>query len=590
MTEVPQRNDTAPFAALRAVLVALFRAHRLELACGFCALLAVDVLQLLVPRFVKAAIDGLTAAGAGGQEPALGRLALWICLIALTVGVLRFVWRLLILGFSRILETRLRDRLFDHLLQMDRPFYERWTVGDLMAHATNDLSTIQLAGGMGMVAAVDALVMSLAALAFMCAISVKLTLLSLLPMPLLIISTRVLSARLHQRFNLVQERFSLLTEFARATLVAIRMIKACTQERFQERRFDALGRDYVRSNLKVAMVQGLLFPIATLTGNIGMLLVLYFGGQLVIRGEIGIGSFVAFVSYLTMLVWPMMAVGWVADLAQRGRTSLRRIALLMGQRAEVETGETAATSVGEGPVRYECRSLCFTYPGSERPVLHDLSLDIGPGLLGLTGRTGSGKSTLCKLLLRMYPVADGQLLFRGKDVNTLSQAAVREQIAYVGQETVIFSGTIAENIAFGRPEAGMEEIIAAARAAAIDREIRQFADGYQEVLGERGVRLSGGQRQRLALARALLCDRPMLVLDDALSALDVETEQEVMRGLLARIHDKTVIMVSQRVNVLNLADRIVLLDEGRITAQGRHHDLLAAPLYRSMVEKQRVFP
>jgi ATP-binding cassette subfamily B protein len=576
--------QTIAIGSLLAIIRPIFRRHWLRLAGGFVALVAVDFLQLIIPRFVKSAVDGL----AGGTATAEGlvRLSLAVCLVAVLVAGLRFIWRYLIIGFSRILERKLRERLFDHILRMDQPFFERWTIGDLMAHASNDLGTVQMACGMGLVAAVDALVMSTAALGFMIAISPKLTLIALLPMPVLIVCTRILSGRLHHRFNLVQEQFSLLTEFARATLVSIRLIKAYTLERFQQGRFNDLGQAYVRSNLRVATIQGLLFPIATLVGNVGMLLLLYHGGVLVIEQQITIGSFVAFVSYLYMLIWPMMAVGWVANLVQRGITSLRRIHRVLDQQPVVCVGPTITLPVGTDH-RYLCRRLSFRYDGAGRAALEDIDLEIGPGLLGMTGRTGSGKSTLCKLLLRMYPVADGLLFFQGIDVNRLSQADIRERIAYVGQEPVVFAETVAANIAFGKPGATLAEIEAAARAAAIDEDIRSFGLGYDAVIGERGVKLSGGQRQRLALARALLCDRPVLIIDDALSAIDVETEQQVLRGILSRMEGKTVLLISHRVNVLRHADRIVLLDQGRIVDQGTHEHLLNHPFYRIMVEKQQ---
>ena len=578
---VPEQQ--ASIRTLLGVVVPVFRRHWLRLLGGFIALVVVDFLQLIIPRFVKTAVDSLSTQSA--SPGFLLRLSLTIFLVAVLVAVLRFSWRYLIIGFSRILEKKLRDRFFDHILRMDQPFFERFTIGDLMAHASNDLATVQMACGMGLVAFVDALVMSSAALGFMMAISVKLTLIALLPMPVLIVCTRMLSGRLHHRFNLVQEQFSLLTEFARATLVSVRLIKAYTLERFQEDRFRNLGEDYVRSNLKVAAIQGLLFPIATLVGNVGMLLLLYYGGILVISHQISIGSFVAFVSYLYMLIWPMMAVGWVANLFQRGLTSLRRLHRVLDQQPVVVVGPTRPVPVKK-QYTYGCRNLSFRYQGAGQNALEAVNLEIGPGLVGMSGRTGSGKSTLCKLLLRMYPVADGMLFFQGMDVNSLSQADIRKNIAYVGQEPVVFADTIAANIAFGRPDADMRAIEAAARAAAIDGDIQSFADGYQSVIGERGVKLSGGQRQRLALARALLCDRPLLIIDDALSAIDVETEQQVLRGILSRLAGKSVLLISHRVNVLRHADRIVLLDEGRIVDQGQHRDLLANPFYRIMVEKQ----
>ena len=580
-TAEPSRDADA--RTLMGLVAPIFRAHWPRLLVGFLALVAVDFLQLIIPRFVKSAVDSLSSGTA--TSASLLKISGAVCLVAVIVALLRFVWRYLIIGFSRILEKRLRDRLFDHILTMDRPFFERWTTGDLMAHSSNDLSVIQMACGMGLVATVDAVVMSAAAVGFMLVIDVRLTVIALLPMPLLVVCTRILSGRLHHRFNLVQEQFSLLTEFARATLTSIRLIKAYGLERFQEDRFRRMGEDYVRGNLRVAAVQGLLFPVSTLVGNAGMLLVLYYGGTLVIEGGITIGSFVAFVSYLYMLIWPMMAVGWVTNLFQRGLTSLSRVHRLLTVRPMALSGPPLP--LPEGETSYRCQGLDFTFPAGDRPALTNIELTIGPGLTGLTGRTGSGKSTLCQLLLRLYPVPDGRLFFRGVDVNRLEQAAVRQQIGYVGQEPVLFADTIARNIAFGNPEASPDQIEAAARAAAIDEDIRGFVGGYGAIIGERGVKLSGGQRQRLALARALLCDRPMLIIDDALSAIDVETEQQVLRGILAAIQGKTVLIVSHRINVLRHCDRIVLLDEGRIVAQGGHQDLLANPFYQAMAEKQQ---
>ena len=583
-TSGKEASKVAKVGALWAIVAPIFRAHWLRLVFGLATLIAVDFLQLLIPRLVQQAVDALAAGTA--TTALLGRIAGIIFLFALSMAVLRFVWRYMIIGFSRLLERNLRNRLFDHILRMDQPFFERRTTGDLMAHASNDLSVIQMAFGMGVVAAVDALVMSLAALGFMLAIDVRLTLIVLLPMPILIFCTKKLSGMLHNRFNLVQEQFSLLTEFARATLVSIRLIKAYTLEGFQTRQFEQLGNDYVKSNLRVARVQGLLAPTSTLVGSVGMLLLLYFGGVFVIEERITIGAFVAFVSYLTMLIWPMMAVGWVANIAQRGITSLRRVHTVLATEPSVESGKGRSLAPAES-VSYSCRNLEFTYEGARQPALSAIDLEIVPGLLGLTGRTGSGKSTLCKLLLRMYPLAPGMLYFQEEDVNTLAQAFIRSQIAYASQESFLFADSIAANIALGRPEASMEEIRAAARLAAIDDEIIAFSGGYEAAIGERGVKLSGGQKQRIALARAFLCQRPMLIIDDGLSAVDVETEQEIIHNLKKHHTKSSILLVSHRVNVLRHCDRIVVLDEGRISGSGSHDSLLEHEFYRIMVEKQR---
>lgn len=586
-TETATPQEKARLGALWAIVAPIFRKHWLRLLFGLATLIAVDFLQLLIPKLVQQAVDALAAGTA--TSALLGRIAGIILFFALSMAALRFVWRYMIIGFSRILERSLRNRLFDHLLRMDQPFFERRTTGDLMAHASNDLSVIQMAFGMGVVAAVDAFVMSLAALGFMLAIDVRLTLIVLLPMPVLIFCTKKLSGMLHNRFNVVQEQFSLLTEFARATLVSIRLIKAYSLEEFQTRHFERLGNDYVASNLRVARVQGLLAPTSTLVGSVGMLLLLYYGGVFVIEEQISIGSFVAFVSYLTMLIWPMMAVGWVANIAQRGITSLRRVHSVLATKPSVDGGESGSRRIlpQVDRVSYSCRDLHFTYEGLHQPALSGIDLDLGPGLTGLTGRTGSGKSTLCKLLLRMYPVAPGMLFFQDEDVTTLDQAFIRKHIAYVSQETFLFADSIAANIALGRPDASMEEIRAAAALAAIDDEIIAFSGGYEAAIGERGVKLSGGQKQRIALARAFLCRRPMLIIDDGLSAVDVETEQEIIRNLKNHQISSTILLVSHRVNVLRHCDRIVVLDEGRISGSGSHQDLLEHGFYRIMVEKQR---
>jgi len=577
-------GQTAVSGRPLALLGPFFRQHRYQLATGFAALLGVDALQLCVPRLLKRGVD-LLAVGRGSARDLL-LVSLAILAIGIGVTVLRFVWRTRIIGFSRRLEHGLRIRLIHHILGLDRPFFDRHSTGDIMAHAANDLSAVQMACGMGMVAAVDALVMSLAAITFMLLIDVRLTLIALAPMPLLALCARMLTRRLHRNFDKVQAQFSLLTEFARTTLVSIRLIKAYTQEALQKGSFDRLGREYVRRNLGVAVIQGLLFPVATMVGNTGMLLVLLFGGRLVISGTISMGDFVAFVTYLHMLVWPMMAVGWVANLAQRGLTSLGRIRLLLAARPVLENSATEEPPKQPRPV-FHCQGLSFTYRETSHPALEQVDLRLYPGITGLTGPTGSGKSTLCKLLTRQYPVDPGMLFLDGRDVNQLPLHWVRRQIAYVSQDPVLLSWTIGENIRLGAPEATDAEVEEAARLAALHEDILQFPEGYDTRLGERGVNLSGGQKQRLALARALVCRRPILILDDGLSALDVETEEEIFRNLRARLEGRTVLLVSHRLKVLQLAASIVILEQGRVTDRGQHGELLARnAFYRAVARRQ----
>jgi len=562
----------------------VFSRNRSRLVLGFASLIGVDFLQLIIPRLLKHAVDSLSAGTATHQK--LISVSFLIILVAVGAAILRFCWRYLIIGFSRLLELDLRKRIFSHVLTMDRSFFDRRTTGEIMAHSSNDLQSVQMACGIGLVSAVDALVMSCAAIGFMVHINLRLTVIALLPMPLLAVCTKYLTGRLHSRFTIVQEQFAVMTEFVRSTLVSIRLIKAYTMEGLQIKNFDRLGRKYVRSNIRVAVINGLLFPVAALVGNLGMLLVLYFGGRLVISEIITLGDFVAFVTYLYMLIWPMMAIGWVANLAQRGMTSLGRISDLISTAPLLPEKKRTGIIRQNAPV-FVLHDLSFTYPAGTHPAISRVSLCFSPRVYGLTGRTGGGKSTLCKILVRMYPVEDGSLFYRGCDVNTLPLDDIRSQIAYVGQEAVLFSESVADNIAFGRKGATMDEIISAAKSASIHEDVLQFPRGYETRIGERGVKLSGGQKQRLALARALLSDRPVLIIDDALAALDVETEHEVLSAIRRVSGDKLLLIVSQRIKILSETDEIIILEEGRIAARGVHNDLLdCSEFYSIMNEKQ----
>jgi ATP-binding cassette subfamily B protein len=549
-----------------------FRRYGLRLAGGVAALLGVDFLQLWIPRFIKRAVDELERGSATGAG--LAHYAGIILLIAGGIAVCRFAWRYLVIGFSRLLERDLRDRLFSHLLTLDRVFFQRHTTGEVMALTTNDLSAVQLACGMGLIAFVDAVVMSLAALAFMAYIHPMLTLIAVSPMPVLVVATRLLSAKVHKRFKKVQEQFEKLTEFARSTLNTIGLIKAYTQEGTQAEHFGRMGRDYVRDNVRLAVVQGILSPFSGLIANCCLLLVLFFGGRLTIASVITVGDFAAFISYLFMLTWPMMALGWVANLFQRGATSLGRIDRILQERPVLaDRAEAFSPPRITGRIRLE--HLTFVYPGQSVPALSDISLDISPGILGVVGRSGSGKSTLCHILARLYPVADATFFLDGRDVNALPLAAVRSNVAYVPQETTLFSETIQFNITLGRADASQAEMEAAARAAAVHEEIMALPEGYQTRVGERGVKLSGGQRQRIALARALLLDRPVLIIDDGLSAVDMETEHAIIRSMASHLRGRTCIIVSHRVAPLVDASEILVMEQGRVAARGDHARLLA---------------
>ncbi len=557
------------------------RRFRRQLLWGFTCLAAAHLLQLTIPRYLKTGVDELAQGAATGQR--LAFLGGCILLTAAGTGILRYSWRVLLIGFSRHLETELRDRLTAHVLRMDQAFFDRRSPGDIMAHASNDLGAVQMAFGMGLAAAADAAVMSVAAVLFMAHISPSLTLTAALPLPVLAVVSWLLSRELHRRFDRVQAQFGLLTEFARNTLVSIRMIKSCTREEQQLREFDRLGQDYAALNIRTAFIQGLLLPAAMLTGSVAALLVLRSGGGMVISGTISLGDFVAFISYFAMLSPPLAAVGWAVGMIRRGLTSLARTARLLAE-ASVLTASLRRDAACPAQILQSCprislRQLSFFYPGSVSPTLVGINLEVSPGLLGITGRTGSGKSTLCRILLRQYPTADGSYFFAGHDVNCLDPALVREHISYAGRESPLFSGTAAENISLARPDATIEEIMEAAHLAAVHEEIMAMPEGYRTRLGEKGLRLSGGQRQRIAIARALLADRPVLVIDDALSALDAETGAEVFAAVRARQRGRSLILVSHHLPLLACADHVLILEQGRIADQGSHAELLARSAY-----------
>lgn len=578
-------ENRSSWGAIR-LIVPYFRRYALRLGVGFFTLIAVDFMQLWIPRIIKLAVDALQQ---GSATPSgLLTHAAAIALLAVLIAAMRYAWRTLLLGFSRLLEADLRNRLFSHILTLDKTFFQRRSTGDLMALATNDLSAVQLAGGMGLVAAVDAVFMGLAALAFMVYIHPTLTLIAIAPMPLLALLTRFLSARLHLRFKKVQEQFSLMTEFVRSTFSSIRLIKSNNQETPQSERFNRLGETYVQDNLRLAAVYGTLFPVSGLVSNASMLLVLFFGGRMTVHGVITAGDFVAFISYLHLITWPMMALGWVADLFQRGVTSLGRLQSLFHEEPYLKDFLGVTTlPIQKGGIC--ARNLSFGYPGQQRSLaLREIDLDVSPGtFLGIVGRTGSGKTTLCHLLARFYPVEDHTLLFDGQDVNTLPLHAVRGAISYVPQEVFLFSETIAFNITMGKPDAVREEMEAVARAAAIHDEIMSMKDGYETRIGERGVKLSGGQRQRLAIARALLLDRPIIIIDDGLSAVDMETEHTIVRSIASYLKGHTCIIVSHRVAPLADANQIVVMEGGRIVERGTHEQLLKQSRFYATIYRQQ---
>lgn len=569
------------------ILLPYFRRNLGILAIGVSSLLIVDLLQLFIPRVIKLAVDDLTRYQATSAR--LLSYAGMVLALALGIVVFRFVWRRCLFGHSRQVEEALRNRLFAHLQTLSFSYFDRANTGDLMAHATNDVQAVQLAAGMGLVALTDTLVLGTAAIGFMLYINPSLTLIALLPMPFIALFARTISKIFYERFQKVQASFSQLTERARENLAGIRTIKAYTQETAEIKRFDQTGRNYIAANLRMVKISGMFSPMSLIFTNLSMALVLVIGGKLTILNTISVGDFVAFNSYLLLLTWPMMALGWMINLFQRGSASLGRIQAILDTPSEAaEILEVPKKSLTQGDI--ESRSLTFTYPDSNLPALEDIHLSIKPGqLVGIVGRTGAGKSTLCQLLPRLYDTPPGQLYLEGEDIHRWPLDELRRAIAVVPQDPFIFADTVRANICFGNPDASTDEMIKAAEAAHLLDEILALPHQFDTILGERGVTLSGGQKQRLTLARALILSTPLLILDDCFSSVDLETELAILANLRHYLKARTTLIASHRLEAMRAADMIFVLEWGRLREQGNHDQLLAQKgIYAALYHRQKL--
>jgi ATP-binding cassette subfamily B protein len=569
------------------ILSPYFRRNLRNLSIGIIALLVVDILQLLIPRVIKLAVDDLTRYEASSVN--LLTYSGMVLGLALSIVAFRFVWRRCLFGHSRLVEEALRNRLFAHLQTLSFPYFDRTDTGDLMAHATNDIQAVQLATGMGLVALTDTIVLGTAAVGFMLYIHPTLTLVALLPMPFIALFTRIISRTFYERFRSVQASFAQLTARARENLAGIRTIKAYTQEISETSRFDRTGREYIAENLRMVKIGGLFSPMSLLFTNLSMALVLVIGGRLTILNTISTGDFVAFNSYLLLLTWPMMALGWMVNLFQRGSASLGRIQAILNTTPDVLDGpEVEKKAPARGAI--ESRGLTFAYPDSGSPVLKDVYLSIKPGqLVGIVGRTGAGKSTLCQLFPRLYEVPPGQLYLDGEEIHRWPLAQVRQAIAYVPQDPFVFADTVRANICFGKPNAGTNEMIKAAEAAHLLEEIQALPHQFETILGERGVTLSGGQKQRLTLARSLVLSTPLLILDDCFSSVDLETELAILTSLKRYFRGRTTLVASHRLETMRAADMIFVLHEGQLLERGSHDQLLTQKgLYATLYRRQKL--
>ena len=550
-----------------------FWQNRWHFFIGLCALLIVDILQLFIPRVVKHAIDDLAAGGISSSH--LVVYAWTILALAFGIGGFRYVWRFYLLGASRRIEKSLRDRFFQHLQTLSFSYFARTKVGDLMAHATNDIEAVRMSIGLGLVFFVDTLILGILTIVFMIYIHPLLTLYAILPMPLITIVTLFFSRLIHQRFEALQKTFSSLTERVRESISGIRVVKAYGLEEREREKLGRLSMDYVQKAIHVTKIWGMFFPLLLFLSNFSLVIVLYRGGRLAIFQSISTGDFVAFMSYLGILAWPMMALGWAVNMIQRGSASLDRLNRILSEVPEIQDlpGDKGLIPLTG---KMEIKGLTFSTGNGGRPVLKGIDLTIPEGeRLVLAGRTGSGKTTLCHLLVRVLESPEGTIFFNGLEIHGIPLKSLRGSIGYVPQDTFLFSDTIRGNIAFGRQGATEQEIERAARIAQIWEDIMEFPEGLNTPVGEKGITLSGGQRQRVAIARAILMDPPLFILDDALSSVDIHTEERILEGLEGFLKGKTSILVTHRIAPLRKADRIVVLEEGRIAEMGTHGTLLS---------------
>ena len=547
-------------------------AYRREILIGIASLLVTDALTMVVPWIIKLVIDTLPRKPPG---TVLIQYAGALMLTALGLGLARYGWRRYLFGPSRKMEVDIQNRLFEHFLTLDRTWFERQKIGDLMSRATNDLRAVKDFLGLGLLIFIDAVAVIVASIALMLYISVPLTLVCLVPLPLVSLIFFGFIRKISERHQAIQENLSRISAQVQENLAGIRVLHAFVQEENEKRKFDALNREHIRRNLSLARLFGLFTPSLVFTLGVASMICLWMGGRAVIAGEITLGSFVAFNGYLLLLSWPMMAIGYIINLTQKGLTAMGRLQEIFRSRSSLSS-PSGVPAAFELQGKLEFRNVGFRYPQAPGNALTGIQLQVpAGGRVRVTGPVGAGKTTLAQLLVRLYDATEGTLLIDGHPIRDLPLEALRREIAYVDQEPFLFSATVRENIALARPEATDEEIESLVRAVNLGPDVAAWPEGLETLVGERGVSLSGGQKQRIALARALIKRPRILVLDDAFSSLDGETEQVILKNIEPLLEGVTTLMITHRLAAAPPDAFWVVLDGGRIIESGTHRELMA---------------
>ncbi len=575
-------------------LLPYLKKYKRTLLWGLLTVVMSNIFTVFQPRIVGNAVDKLKIGLETKNIDGTSLLIFAVALVGLNLlaGIFTYLTRQTIIVISRHIEFDLRNDFLKHIQKLSLSYYQNTPTGDLMAHATNDISSVRNVVGPGIMYPSDTIMTLSMVLVMMFLTNWQLTLFALIPMPLVSYAVYKLGKQIHKKFQERQEQFSLLTTRAQENLSGIRIVKAYVREAYEIDRFKKLSWEYLKKNLVLAKIQSILWPLMFLLVGSSLVITVYVGGLKVINNEISIGTLTAFFGYLTLLIWPMIAFGWVTNLLQQGAASMGRLMKIMDTEPEIQDSSSTLHSIKDVQGRIEFKNVSFTHKNAVTSTLKNINLEIPNGTtIAIVGYTGSGKSTLINLIPRLYDVTDGELLIDEIDIKKIPLEVLRSNIGYVQQETFLFSDTLKENISYGVLDewsgGAVEGIISAAEISQIAKDVKDFPNKYDTVLGERGITLSGGQKQRTSIARAVMRNPKILILDDALSAVDTYTEEEILKRLRAVMENRTSIIISHRISTVKDADMIVVLDNGQIVERGNHDELVAlGGIYADLYEKQ----